>query len=61
MSLFIYEDDVIHHFKATDLSYIRIPITFVSSFIPLLERRIKPPVQLEIAKRKLRFREERKK
>jgi hypothetical protein len=57
----MYEGDVIHHLKATDLPYVRIPITLVSSFISLLERRIKPPVQLEIVKRKLRFREERKK
>ena len=60
-SLLIYEDDVIHHFIATELSYVRIEITFVSSFISVLERHIKPSVQLEIAKRKPRFREERKK
>jgi len=57
----IYECDVIHHFKATDLSYVMIAITFVSCFISLLERHIKLSVQLETAKRKPRFREERKK
>jgi hypothetical protein len=51
----------IHHFKATDLSYVRVAITFVSSFVSLLERRIKLSVQLEIAKRELIFWEERKK
>jgi hypothetical protein len=60
-SLFKNEGDVIHHFKAKDLSYVSIAITFVSNFISLLERRIIPPVQLEVAKRKPRFREERKK
>src|SRR5215475_10444468 len=58
--LLIYEGDVVHHFIATELSYVRIAITFVSSFISLLERHIKPSVQLEITKRKPRFREERK-
>jgi hypothetical protein len=48
----IYEGDVIHHFKATELSYVRISITFVSSFISFLERCIKPSVQLEISKSK---------
>jgi hypothetical protein len=47
-----------HHFKAKDLSYMTITITFVSNFISLLERRIKPSVQLEVTKRKPRFREE---
>jgi len=56
----IYEGDVIYHFKATDLSYVLIAITFVSCFITLLERHIKPSVQLETAKRKPRFREEKK-
>jgi hypothetical protein len=56
----IYEGDVIHYFKATDLSYVTVAIKFVSSLISLLERCIKPSVQLEIAKRKLRFQEERK-
>ena len=51
----MYEGDVIHNFIATELSYVRIAITFVSSFISLLERHIKPPVQLEIAKSKPRF------
>jgi hypothetical protein len=37
-----------------------IMIIFVSCFISLLERHIKPSVQLETAKRKPRFREERK-
>jgi hypothetical protein len=46
--------------KATDLSYVKITITFVSCFISLLERHIKPSVQLETAKKKSRFREERK-
>src|SRR5215510_13408734 len=56
----MYEGEVIHHLIATELSYVRIAITFVSSFISLLERHTKPSVQLEIAKRKPRFREERK-
>ena len=57
----IYEGDVVHHLKATDLSYVTITITFISCFISLLERHIKPSVQLETAKSKPRFREERKK
>ena len=32
-SLLIYEGDVIHDFKATDLSYVMTAITFVSYFI----------------------------
>jgi hypothetical protein len=59
-SLLIYEGNVIHHLKATDLSYMTITITFISCFISLLERHIKLSVQLENAKRKPRFREERK-
>jgi hypothetical protein len=59
-SLLIYEGDIIHHFKATDLSYVMIVITFVSCFISLLERHTKPSLQLETAKRKPSFREERK-
>jgi len=57
----IYEGDILHHLKATDLGYVTITITFISCFIPLLERHIKPSVQLETAKRKPRFREERNK
>jgi hypothetical protein len=60
-SLLIYEGDVIHHFKATDLSYVMIAITFVSNFISSFLRHIKPPMKLENAKRKPKFREERKK
>jgi len=48
------------HFKATDLSYVLIAITFISCFISLLEKHIKQSVQLETAKRKPRFWEERK-
>jgi hypothetical protein len=48
----IYEGDVIHHFKATELSCVRIVITFVSSFISFLDIRIKLSVQLEVAKKK---------
>jgi len=46
----IYEGDVIHHLKATELSYVTITITFVSWFVSLLEKHIKPSVQLETAK-----------
>jgi hypothetical protein len=49
-----------HHLKATELNYVTIVITFVSSFISLLERHIKPSAQLEMTKRKPRFREEKK-
>jgi hypothetical protein len=51
-SLLIYEGDVIHHFKATDLSYMMIAITFISYFISSFQRPIKPPMKLETAKRK---------
>jgi hypothetical protein len=51
-SLLIYEGDVIHHFKATDLSYVMIAITFVSYFISSFQRPIKPPVKFGTAKRK---------
>jgi hypothetical protein len=57
----IYEGDVIHHFKATDLSYVMIAITFVSYFISSFQRPIKPPFKLGTAKRKPKIREERKK
>ena len=61
-SLLIYEGDVIHHFKATDLSYVMIAITFVSYLISSFQRPIKPPVKLGTAKRKPpELREERKK
>ena len=59
-SLLIYEGDVIHHFKATDLSYVMIAITFVSHFISSFQRPIKLPVKLGTAKRKPKLREERK-
>jgi hypothetical protein len=39
----IYEGDVIHHFKATDLSYVMTAITFVSYFISSFQRPINPP------------------
>jgi hypothetical protein len=58
--MLIYEGDVIHHFKATELSCVRIVITFIASFISCLERCIKPSLQLAIAKRKPWFREKRK-
>jgi Na+-transporting methylmalonyl-CoA/oxaloacetate decarboxylase gamma subunit len=45
-SLLIYEGDVIHHFKATDLSYMMIAITFISYFISSFQRPIKPPEKL---------------
>ena len=51
-NLSIYEGDVIHHFKATNLSYVMIAITFVSYFISSFQRPIKPPVNLGTAKRK---------
>jgi hypothetical protein len=60
-SLLIYEGDVIHHFKATDLSYVTVVITFVSHFISLFQRPIKPPVKLGTAERKPKLRKERKK
>jgi hypothetical protein len=41
------------NFKATELSCVKIAITFVSSFISFLERCIKESVQLEIAKKKI--------
>jgi hypothetical protein len=56
----MYEGDVIHHLKATDLSYVLIAITFVSCFISLLERQVKQSVQIETAKRNAKFRGERK-
>jgi hypothetical protein len=60
-SLLIYEGDVIHHFKATDLSYVMIAITFISYFTSSFQRPIKLPVKLGTAKRKPKLREERKK
>ena len=42
----IYEGDVIHHFKARDLSYVTIAITFVSYFISSFHRRTKPAVEI---------------
>jgi hypothetical protein len=60
-SLLIYEGDVIHHFKAIDLSYMMIAITFVSYFISSFQRPIKPPMKLETAIRKPEIREQRKK
>jgi hypothetical protein len=57
----IYEGDVIHHFKATDLSYVLITVTLVSYFISSFQRRIRLPMKLENAKRKPKLREERKK
>jgi hypothetical protein len=56
----MYEGDVIHHFKATDLSYMMVTITFVSYFISLFQRLIKPPMKLETAKRKPKLWEEKK-
>jgi hypothetical protein len=47
-----YEDDVIHHFKATDLSYVTIAITFVSYFISSFQRRIKSAVEIRDGKKK---------
>jgi uncharacterized Fe-S cluster protein YjdI len=58
--MLIYEGDDIHRFKATELSYVMIVVTFVSSFISFLERCIEPSVQLENANRKPWLREERK-
>ena len=43
---FKYDLSVIHHFKATDLNYVMIAITFVSYFISSFQRHIKPPVKL---------------
>jgi hypothetical protein len=60
-SLLIYEGDVIHHFKATDVSYVTIGMTVVSYFISSFQRPIKPPEKLGTAKRKPKIREERKK
>ena len=60
--LLIYEGDVIHHFKATDLTYVMIAITFVSYFISSFQRPIKSPVKIGTAKRKPpKIRDERKK
>jgi len=50
-SLLIYEGDVIHHFKATDLSYMTIAITFVSYFISSFQRCIKPAVEIRDGKK----------
>ena len=44
--------DVIHHFRATDLSYLATAIKFGFKLLSFIERRIKLSVQLEIAKRK---------
>jgi hypothetical protein len=60
-SLLIYESDVIHHSKATDVSFEARAITVVSYFISSFQRPIKPPVKLGTAKRKPKIREERKK
>jgi hypothetical protein len=60
-SLFIYKGDVIHYFKATDLSYVVIAIPFVSYFISSFQRPTKPHMKLETAKIKPKIREERKK
>jgi hypothetical protein len=60
-SLLIYEGDVIHHFSATDLSYMMIAITFISYFISSFQRPIKLLMKLGTANRKPKFREERKK
>jgi hypothetical protein len=57
----IYEGDVIHHFKATDLSYVVIAIIFVSYFISSFQRPIRRPMKLETTKRKPKLQEERKK
>ena len=57
----IYEGDVIHHFKATALSYVTRVITFVSYFISSFQRQIKLAVNLGTAKRKPKLQEERKK
>jgi hypothetical protein len=56
----ISEGDVIHHFKATDLSYVIIAITFISYFISSFQRPIKPPVKLGIAERKPKLLERKK-
>jgi hypothetical protein len=50
--MLIYEGDVIHHFRATELGCVRIAVTFISSSISFLERCIKLSVQLENAKKK---------
>ena len=57
----MYESDVIHHFKATDLSYVIIAKTIVSYLISSFQRPIKPPVKLRTAKRKPKLQEKRKK
>ena len=51
----LHEGDVIHHFKATDLSYVTIVITFVSYFISSFQRCIKPAVKLGTAKENPNF------
>jgi hypothetical protein len=57
----IYEGDVIHHFKATNLEYVKVAITFFSYSISSFQRPIKPPVKLGAAKKKPKIREERRK
>ena len=59
-SLFIYEGDVIHHFTATDLTYVMIAITFVSYFISSFQRHTKQPVKLGTAKKTQTSRGEKK-
>jgi hypothetical protein len=48
------------HFNARDVSYLMKGITFVSYFISSFQRHIRPLMKLETAKRKPKFREERK-
>jgi hypothetical protein len=48
----IHEGDVIHHFKATDLSYVRIVITFISSFTSLLRETHKAVCAIRDCKKK---------
>ena len=59
-NLLIYEGDIIHHFKATDLSYMPLTITCLMFHISELQRRIKPAVKLGTVKRKPKLPGERK-
>jgi hypothetical protein len=51
-SLLIYEGDVIHHFKATNLSYVMIAITFVSYFISSVPEAHKAACEIRDCKKK---------
>jgi hypothetical protein len=51
-SLLIYEGDVIHHFKATELRYVMIAITFVSYFISSFQRPYKAACEIRDCKKK---------